>query len=107
MNVLKRIVLPYSIKNIRVEQVFITTELDLYLLTNNFREKEYELLLIDLDKPAGFTEFENQTFSLKSLFKYSHGEVDNLPVLDLCVRSSSNKVKTSQNKKLFAFILHF
>lgn len=106
MNVMKKIEFPFSIKHTRLEQVFITVEMDLFVLINHFREKEYELLQVDLDMPRGFTEFKQQTLSLKSLFKYGYGKVDNLPVLDMCLRSSSSKTEVSLNKKFFAFILH-
>lgn len=103
--IMKRIILPYSVKNSRIDQVFITKEYDLFLLMNHFRYKEFELLQIDLDRPHGFNNFEQQTFSLKSLFKYDYETVSARPVLDMIVRSAS-KDKTSINKKLFAFILH-
>lgn len=106
MNVIKKLELPHGIKYARIEQVFITVELDLFVLVSHFREKEYELLMVDLDMPRGFIHFSEQTFSLKSLFRYSFGIVDNLSVLDMCIRSSSSKTEISLNKKLFAFILH-
>jgi hypothetical protein len=103
--VVKRIVLPYSMKNSRVEQVFVTNEFDLFVLINHFRSKSYELLQIDLDRPRGFIKFEEQTFTLMSLFRYTYEDVGGKPCLDMVMRSQS-KDSTSINKKLFAFILH-
>ena len=87
--VMKRIIMPYSVKNACIDEVFITNEFDLFVLVNHFRYKEYELMQIDLDMPRGFTDYKDQTLSLKSLFKYDYETVNSRPVLDIMVRSAS------------------
>jgi hypothetical protein len=59
-----------------------------------------------LDEPYGFKSFNDQNFSIKSLFKYSADDVDGQLDKDLFVRSAAGKSMMNQNKKLFVFILH-
>lgn len=55
--IVKRIVLPYSNKNTRIDQIYITNEFDLFVLVNHFRKNELELIQVDLDQPRGFINF--------------------------------------------------
>ena len=70
---------------------------------HHFRDKTYELFCISLDEPQGFTDFEDQRFTIKSVLKYSNSDVgDNTIVQDLLVRSAMPE----ENLELFVFILH-
>ena len=98
--------LPFVVKNTKVQQTFITEDFDLFVLVDHFREKRFELVKIDLDKPRGFINFDDQTFDFESIMTYNYSQVDDAPILDMIVRSASGKEKISSNKKLFVFILH-
>ena len=93
LKIMKRINLPFLKKNSKIQQICITKNYELFVLIDHFRPPniKYELLLIDLDNPHGFVDFEEQKFEIKSVFTYKPDEVEGKPVFDMIVRSGSTK----------------
>ena len=109
---LLRLIPPHDRGSYRVAQTYMTEGFDLYYLLENIVEKKFELWYTDLDNPSCFTDFAKQEFRMEKLFEYAMLDVqcgdptNDTQCLDMFVRSSSGKLATTSNKKLFAFFLH-